>query len=343
MDLEMTGLEPERHVIVEIATLHHRRPSQHRRRGSGPRASTPPPSSSPKWVHYVTEMHTKSGLLAQDRLLDRHGRRRAAQTLEFLNANNRPRHGRPLCGNSIGTDRRFLQEYMPELEAFFHYRNVDVSTHEGAGASLVPGVRRRDASEKESAHRALDDIRESIDELVALPRRRSSSPSKNPPSPADEWRRTPSRLEDATAQLDRGGPALRNRSATIVTVAHMTVWKHAPANLVQLLDLSLQHATKDFLVYEDRRYTFDEHYRVVVDVRDAAARARRQERRPGGDGGAQPARVGRWPFGERVITGAVVVPLNAWWTPDELVYGLNDSGSSVLFVDEERLDRLVRG
>jgi oligoribonuclease len=67
----------------------------------------------------------------------------------------------PLCGNSIGTDRRFLQEYMPELESFFHYRNVDVSTIKELARRWYPDVV-ASVPDKDSAHRALDDIRESI-------------------------------------------------------------------------------------------------------------------------------------------------------------------------------------
>ncbi|MCU1363145.1 MAG: Exonuclease RNase and polymerase, partial [Acidimicrobiaceae bacterium] len=71
----------------------------------------------------------------------------------------------PLCGNSIGTDRRFLQEYMPGLEVYFHYRNVDVSTIKELARRWYPGAVAA-VPEKDSAHRALDDIRESINELV---------------------------------------------------------------------------------------------------------------------------------------------------------------------------------
>ena len=70
----------------------------------------------------------------------------------------------PLCGNSIGTDRRFLAAYLPEIEDYLHYRSVDVSTHQGAGPALVPR-RVEGAPKKATSHRALDDIRESINEL----------------------------------------------------------------------------------------------------------------------------------------------------------------------------------
>lgn len=164
MDLEMTGLEPDRHVIVEIATLItddllnivaegpdlvlHATPEQLAEMGP-----------------YVTEMHTKSGLLPKIASSTVTVEAAQAATLEFLRANGIEPGTVPLCGNSIGTDRRFLQEYMPELEAFFHYRNVDVSTVKELARRWYPGAVAA-MKEKESAHRALDDIRESIDELI---------------------------------------------------------------------------------------------------------------------------------------------------------------------------------
>ncbi len=164
MDLEMTGLEPERHVIVEIATLltddHlnivaegpdlviHASPEQLAQMGS-----------------YVTEMHTKSGLLPQIIASTITVDEAQQATLEFLKAQGVEPGAVPLCGNSIGTDRRFLQEYMPELESFFHYRNVDVSTIKELARRWYPHAVAA-VPEKDSAHRALDDIRESINELV---------------------------------------------------------------------------------------------------------------------------------------------------------------------------------
>jgi oligoribonuclease len=164
MDLEMTGLEPERHVIVEIATLLtddllnvvaegpdlviHASPEQLAHMGS-----------------YVTEMHTKSGLLPQIIASTITVDEAQQATLEFLKAQGVEPGTVPLCGNSIGTDRRFLQEYMPELESFFHYRNVDVSTIKELARRWYPSAL-ASVPEKDSAHRALDDIRESINELV---------------------------------------------------------------------------------------------------------------------------------------------------------------------------------
>jgi oligoribonuclease len=164
MDLEMTGLEPERDVIVEIATLltddHlnivaegpdlviHASPEQLAQMGS-----------------YVTEMHTKSGLLPQIIASTVTVDEAQQATLEFLKAQGVEPGAVPLCGNSIGTDRRFLQEYMSELESYFHYRNVDVSTIKELARRWYPNAVAA-VPDKDSAHRALDDIRESINELV---------------------------------------------------------------------------------------------------------------------------------------------------------------------------------
>ncbi len=164
MDLEMTGLEPHRHVIVEIATLitddHLNIVAE------GPdlviHASR---EQLAEMGPFVTEMHTKSGLLPQIIASTITVEEAQLQTLEFLREHISEAGSVPLCGNSIGTDRRFLQEYMPDLEVFFHYRNVDVSTIKELARRWKPDVL-ASMPEKESAHRALDDIRESINELI---------------------------------------------------------------------------------------------------------------------------------------------------------------------------------
>jgi oligoribonuclease len=114
---------------------------------------------------YVTEMHARSGLLDAVKASTLSVADAEAQTLTFLKDNGVEEGSVPLCGNSIGTDRRFLQEYMPELEAFFHYRNVDVSTIKELARRWNPDVLEA-LGEKATNHRALDDIRESIAELV---------------------------------------------------------------------------------------------------------------------------------------------------------------------------------
>jgi oligoribonuclease len=110
-------------------------------------------------------MHTKSGLLRAIEQSTTTAEEAEAATLAFLKTYIAEENSVPLCGNSIGTDRRFLQEYMPTLESFFHYRNVDVSTIKELARRWNPEV--LDAMpEKATSHRALDDIRESIGELV---------------------------------------------------------------------------------------------------------------------------------------------------------------------------------
>jgi long-chain acyl-CoA synthetase len=145
-------------------------------------------------------------------------------------------------------------------------------------------------------------------------------------------------LDEATQRLTAPGQIFETERAT-VNGLDMTVWKHAPATLRQILDLSLNHGAKDFLVYEDRRYTFEEHYRAAATL----AQRLLEDGVTKGDRVAIAARnLPEWviAFWGSTSTGAVVVPLNAWWTTDELIYGLNDSGTSVLFVDEERLERI---
>lgn len=164
MDLEMTGLEPQRHVIVEIATL---LTDDHLNVvAEGPDLVIhATPEQLAKMIPFVNEMHTKSGLLAEIIASNITVKQAETKTLEFLKAHIAEPRSVPLCGNSIGTDRRFLQEYMPTLEAFLHYRNVDVSTIKELARRWQPDVVAA-LPEKASSHRALDDIRESLNELV---------------------------------------------------------------------------------------------------------------------------------------------------------------------------------
>jgi long-chain acyl-CoA synthetase len=145
-------------------------------------------------------------------------------------------------------------------------------------------------------------------------------------------------LADATARMTAPG-SMFELERTSVNGIEMTVWKHAPATLRQVLDLSLLHASRDFLVYEGQRFTFDEHYRAVSTL---AARLLDNGVTKGDRIAIASRNLPQWviAFWGAVITGAVVVPINAWWTPEELHYGLSDSGTSILFVDEERLERI---
>jgi oligoribonuclease len=163
MDLEMTGLEPDRHVIVEIATLVT--DDELNVVGEGPDLVINATADQlAEMGDFVTEMHTKSGLIDLIAASTISVADAEAATLDFLKGHISEARTVPLCGNSIGTDRRFLQDYMPALEAFFHYRNVDVSTIKELARRWYPDAL-AGLPEKESAHRALDDIRESIEEL----------------------------------------------------------------------------------------------------------------------------------------------------------------------------------
>jgi oligoribonuclease len=106
--------------------------------------------------------HGDSGLIERVKQSSISAAEAEAQTLAFLKQ-WLPAKTSPICGNSIGQDRRFLYRYMPELEGFFHYRNLDVSTVKELAARWAPQL--RDGFTKKAAHRALDDIIESIDEL----------------------------------------------------------------------------------------------------------------------------------------------------------------------------------
>lgn len=160
----MTGLEPSRHVIVEIATIIT--DDNLNVVAEGPDLVIHATAQQLEEMgDFVTEMHTKSGLLPAISASTVSVREAEVATLEFMRAHIPEARSVPLCGNSIGTDRRFLEEYMPELEKFFHYRNVDVSTIKELARRWHPDIL-DGQTEKATTHRALDDIKESIDELV---------------------------------------------------------------------------------------------------------------------------------------------------------------------------------
>jgi oligoribonuclease len=163
MDLEMTGLDPTRHRIVEIATL--LTDDQLTVVAEGPDlVIAARPEDLAAMDEVVRRMHTKSGLLAavedsKVTLADA-----TVRTLEFLRSHIPEAGSVPLCGNSIGTDRRFLAAQMPDVEAFLHYRSVDVSTVKELARRWYPAVFAA-APKKAGGHRALDDIQESVAEL----------------------------------------------------------------------------------------------------------------------------------------------------------------------------------
>jgi oligoribonuclease len=163
MDLEMTGLDATTDVIVEIATLIT--DDDLAIVAEGPDLVIhQPPDVLDRMSDVVREMHTRSGLLpsieASAVTLEEAGDR----TLAFLKEHIPAPRSVPLCGNSIGTDRRFLSAYLPAIEEYLHYRSVDVSTVKELAKRWMPAIL-SDAPRKAEGHRALDDIRESVEEL----------------------------------------------------------------------------------------------------------------------------------------------------------------------------------
>jgi oligoribonuclease len=163
MDLEMTGLDPVRHVIVEIATLITDDDLQ--LVAEGPDLVIGASAAQLAGMDDVVRtMHSSSGLLAEMEASTLTLAQAGQATLEFLHRHIAEPATVPLCGNSIGTDRRFLAAQLPEVEAFFHYRSVDVSTVKELVRRWYPDVF-ADAPKKVGSHRALGDIMESINEL----------------------------------------------------------------------------------------------------------------------------------------------------------------------------------
>ncbi len=163
MDLEMTGLDPARDVIVEMATLVT--DDELDIVAEGPDlVVAAPPGALELMDDVVRQMHTRSGLLEAVAASTVTLEQAAQQTLDFVRHYVPEPRTVPLCGNSIGMDRRFLAAYLPELEAHLHYRSVDVSTIKELARRWYPEAFAA-APKKQGAHRALDDIKESVAEL----------------------------------------------------------------------------------------------------------------------------------------------------------------------------------
>jgi oligoribonuclease len=162
IDLEMTGLDTGRDEIIEIATIVT--DAQLKPVAEGPMLAIHQPDEVLNAMdEWNTRQHGKSGLTERVRKSTLSCADAERQTLEFL-AEHVEAKASPMCGNSICQDRRFMARLMPELEAFFHYRNLDVSTLKELGnrwapAELMAGFK------KESKHLALDDVKDSIREL----------------------------------------------------------------------------------------------------------------------------------------------------------------------------------
>lgn len=161
LDCEMTGLDPDKERLIEIAVV-----------VTGPQL-TPRIEGPVLVIHQSDELldqmdnwnkgtHGRSGLIDKVKASSVTEEDAEKQLLVFL-AKYLPKDSSPLCGNTISQDRRFLVKYMPKLEAFFHYRNIDVSTFKELAKRWRPEV--YSAFKKQQSHTALADVHESIDEL----------------------------------------------------------------------------------------------------------------------------------------------------------------------------------
>lgn len=161
LDLEMTGLDPEIDRILEVACIVTDRDL--RIVAEGPNLAVQADDGLlGRMDDWCTRTHTASGLLERVRTQGVSIEEADRRTTEFV-AQWVPKGASPLCGNSIAHDRRFVRRYMPQFAAHLHYRNVDVSTVKELVARWYPKDKR--PPPKKGAHLALDDIRESIDEL----------------------------------------------------------------------------------------------------------------------------------------------------------------------------------
>ena len=161
IDLEMTGLDPDNDLIIEIATIVTDKNLNILAQGPvlAVHQSDAALAAMDDWNQHH---HGQSGLIKRVKASTINDAEAERQTLAFLKQWV-PENTSPMCGNSIGQDRRFLYRYMPNLEAYFHYRNIDVSTVKELAARWAPHI--KDGFKKQSSHQALDDIIESIEEL----------------------------------------------------------------------------------------------------------------------------------------------------------------------------------
>ena len=162
LDCEMSGLDPEKERLLEIAVV-----------VTGPDLT--PRIDGPVLVIHQSDAvldamdawnkgtHGRSGLIDKVKASTLDEAAAEQQLLEFI-AKYIPRSGSPMCGNTIGQDRRFLVKFMPKLEAYFHYRNLDVSTLKELAKRWKPAA--YNAFKKQQAHTALADVHESIEELA---------------------------------------------------------------------------------------------------------------------------------------------------------------------------------
>ncbi|MDD2722953.1 MAG: oligoribonuclease [Methylovulum sp.] len=161
IDLEMTGLNPDTDLIIEMATIVTDKELNILAQGPviAVHQSDEALAAMDDWNQ---KHHGESGLIERVKASVINDAEAEAMTIEFLKE-WLPERTSPMCGNTIGQDRRFLARYMPQLEAFFHYRSIDVSTLKELAARWAPELKQ--GFNKQAKHQALDDIIESIEEL----------------------------------------------------------------------------------------------------------------------------------------------------------------------------------
>lgn len=161
IDLEMTGLNPDTDLIIEIATIVTDK--ELNILAEGPVIALHQSDAALAAMDDWNQLHHgQSGLIERVKASTIDDAEAERLTIEFLQQWV-PANTSPICGNSIGQDRRFLRRYMPKLEAYFHYRNIDVSTLKELAARWAPAL--KEGFKKQTKHQALDDIIESIEEL----------------------------------------------------------------------------------------------------------------------------------------------------------------------------------
>ncbi|MBL4608131.1 MAG: oligoribonuclease [Pseudomonadales bacterium] len=161
IDLEMTGLDPDTDVIIEVATIIT--DTDLNVLAEGPVIAVHQPDEALEAMdEWNTRTHGNSGLIERVKQSTIDTAQAEQATLEFLQ-HYVPRGASPICGNSICQDRRFLYRLMPSMEQYFHYRNLDVSTLKILAQMWAPEIAQ--GLIKKGTHQALDDIRESIEEL----------------------------------------------------------------------------------------------------------------------------------------------------------------------------------
>jgi oligoribonuclease len=163
LDLEMTGLDLSRHVIVEIAALVTDGDLQPLDDGIDVIVHQPPEALA-QMDDFVRKMHTKSALIGEIESSTVSLTEAGARTLEYIQRHVADPGIAPMCGNSIGVDRRFLDQYLPDLDRFLHYRSIDVSSFKELCRRWYPEVY-KGRPHKAETHRALADVLESIAEL----------------------------------------------------------------------------------------------------------------------------------------------------------------------------------